>query len=127
MFACHFDVETVYLKSKIDKLMYAEQPAGYHDARFPPSDYVLEVKKGIPGLKQGAFLWPNMLKKELPGLDFAQSDADECLFIKNVGSGMILVLVWVDDFLVVSDSVSLLRYGLDFAHLTICLRPTRSW
>jgi hypothetical protein len=35
-----------------------------------------------------------------------QSDADECLFSRKDASGIVLVLVWVNDFLVLSDSVS---------------------
>jgi hypothetical protein len=104
-----FDVETAYLNAKVDKVIYAEQPVGYHDNHFPPSDFVLLVQKGIPGLKQGAWLWSTKVKKEMNALGFRQSDADECLFIRNdgneIGSG-VYVLVWVDDFLVISDSVS---------------------
>jgi hypothetical protein len=106
LYAYQFDVETAFLKTFIDKLIYAEQPAGYHDPQFPPRDFVLQVNKGIPGLKQGAFLWSTLVKKELLSLKFRQSDADECLFIRKDSSGIVLVLVWVDDFLVLSDSVS---------------------
>jgi histone deacetylase 1/2 len=106
LYAYHFDIETAFLESAIDKLVYAEQPEGYHHPDYPPSEYVLKLNKGIPGLKQGAFLWSSTLKGTLLGLGFRQSNADECLFIRHEGSGNAFIAVWVDDFLILSDSVS---------------------
>jgi hypothetical protein len=85
--AHHFDIETAFLESDIDKVIYAEQPVVYLDPKFPPDEYVLLLNKGIPGLKQGAFLWSTKLKGTLTQIGFVQSDADECLYIRCDVSG----------------------------------------
>ena len=97
----HFDVETAFLVSEIDKLIYAEQPKGYHDPQFPHDNYVLQLNKGLYGLKQSGHLWFNHIKNSLGSLGFKQSDADESVFTRHD----ITVAVYVDDFLVLSKSI----------------------
>jgi hypothetical protein len=101
----HFDVETAFLLSEIDKILYAEQPAGYEDPQHPAKDWVLLLKKGLYGLKQSNRLWSNNVKKKLLSIGFRQSDADEAVFIReDEKGGTLIVAVYVDDFLVASDS-----------------------
>jgi hypothetical protein len=65
LYAYHFDVETAFLISEIDKILYAEQPAGYEDPEHPFEDYVLLLNKGLYGLKQSNWLWSTNVKKKL--------------------------------------------------------------
>jgi hypothetical protein len=53
---CHlanlFDVETAFLNSVIDREIYLEQPEGHGHPDYPRDQYVLQVNKGLYGLKQ---------------------------------------------------------------------------
>ena len=105
LYAYHFDVETAFLMTEIDKIIYAEQPAGYEDPKHPAKNWVLLLNKGLYGLKQSAWLWSNNVKSKLISKGFRQSDADEAVFIREEENGGItIVAVYVDDFLVISDT-----------------------
>src|ERR1700733_4173058 len=52
LYAYHFDVETAFLITEIDKIIYAEQPAGYEDPEHPAKDWVLLLNKGLYSLKK---------------------------------------------------------------------------
>ena len=61
-------------------------------------DYVLQVNKGLYGLKQSGFLFTNDAKDKLVALGFTPSDADECVFIS--ADKRITVALYVDDGLI---------------------------
>ena len=102
----HFDIETAFLTAELDKIIFAEQPKGYHDAQYPHEDYVLRLNKGLYGLKQSGYLWFNHMKTSLTSLGFKQSDADQSVFIRQTHDNTTTILgVYVDDFLVISNSI----------------------
>jgi hypothetical protein len=94
----HFDVETAFLNSDIDRVIYIEQPIGFEHPDYPRADYVWLVKKGIYGLKQAGCLYANDQKSKLIAMGFTPSDADECVFIS--ADKNITVTIYVDDGLV---------------------------
>ena len=105
LYTYHFDVETAFLLSELEKIIYAEQPAGYEDPKYPSKDYVLLLNKALYGLKQSAWLWSTNVKNKLLSLGFRQSDADEAVVTRQDGNGFTIVTVYVDDFLVISDTM----------------------
>jgi len=94
----HFDVETAFLNSIIDRIMYIEQPIGFEHPDYPRADYVWLIKKGLYGLKQAGCLYANDQKSKLIEMGFTPSDADECVFIS--ADKKVIVCVYVDDGLV---------------------------
>ena len=103
--AHHFDIETAFLIPDIDTVVYAEQPAGYIDPNYPAKDYVLLINKGINGLKQSGYLWSTNIKTKLTSNRYKQSDADEAVFIKHDGENITIIAVYVDNFLVLSNTI----------------------
>lgn len=53
--------------------------------------------------------WHNYLNDFLLDLCFVQSDADPCVYVKNDKEGIVIILVWVDDIIIASNSISFME------------------
>jgi hypothetical protein len=61
----------------------------------------LKLKKSLYGLKQAGRLWNDMLNEFLVNkLSFRRCKTDRCMYVKVVGSDIIVVGIYVDDILV---------------------------
>jgi len=98
----HYDVETAFLNSIIDREIYIEQPEGFEHPDFPREDYVLLINKGLYGLKQAGSLYNEDQKAKLIQLGFTPSEADECVFIS--ADERIIVSTYVDDGLICAET-----------------------
>lgn len=68
-----------------------------------PEGYVWKLKKAVYGLKQAGREWYKRIRKEFEGLGFTRSQADHCIFYK-VEDGMLLIIaIYVDDMILLSD------------------------
>lgn len=65
---------------------------------------VLRLKKAIYGLKQSSLVWYDRVKEVLSKLDFKNSQYEPCLFTKVNGKTKTIVALYVDDFLIFSNS-----------------------
>ena len=100
------DVKTAFLNGHLDHEIYMEQPQGFSDPDNP--DYVCRLKKSLYGLKQSARCWNETLTDYLVSDGFSKCEADDCLYIKFVGGKFIILAVYVDDVIPISNCVSLL-------------------
>ena len=82
------DYTSAFLHIDIDQEVFIEMPRGYKDP-----GKVLKLKKSLYGLKQSPRNFFLHLKSKLESLDFIQSSADPCLFIRSD----MICLVYVDD------------------------------
>jgi hypothetical protein len=100
-----FDFDSAYLNSKFeeDEVIYVEQPPGYEtkDRRY----WVWRLWKALYGLKQGARNWYEALFKALKELGFIRIEADHGMFLKRIGSDIIILAVHVDDCAVTGNSM----------------------
>jgi hypothetical protein len=99
------DVETAFLSADMDCEVWVRMPPFWGGAdnsidltatTGPPR----LLKKGVPGIPQGSRLFYETFSSHLSTMGFKQSHADKCLFFKNAGPDRLVVLLWVDDFLV---------------------------
>lgn len=97
----HLDVETAFLNGEIDQEIYMNQPEGFISESN--ENKVCLLKKAIYGLKQSSRIWNLKVKKLLLELDFQQSSYEPCIFFKNVNKNIIIVAIYVDDFLICSN------------------------
>ena len=70
---------------------------------------VCRLVKSLYGLKQAPRQWNAKLSKALVELKFKQSEYDQSMFIKKDESGMVIILVYVDDLLVTGDSLRIVK------------------
>ena len=101
------DVKTAFLHGVLDCDLYMEQPEGYVDPNRP--DYVCKLNKGIYGLKQAARCWNETLDKYLVESGYVKCSADSCLYVKFVENSFVIMAVYVDDIIPVSNDPALLQ------------------
>ena len=113
---CHsMDAITAFLNSLVDREIFVEQFKGYEDPEFPFSDWVLLLNRALYGLKQSPLLWFKAVGVSMKKMGFVSLDNCPCLFIKHKDGvtdlsgaalesvdwdSVIIVLVYVDDFLI---------------------------
>nr|GEV26818.1 hypothetical protein [Tanacetum cinerariifolium] len=77
--------------------VYVCQPPGFEDPEFP--DKVYKVEKALYGLHQAPRAWYETLSTYLLDNGFHRGQIDKTLFIKRVKGDILLVQVYVDDFI----------------------------
>ena len=98
------DVKGAYLHAPIECDVYVQQPPGCQQT----PKLVWKLKKSLYGLKQSGRNWHNLLHQYLQRIEFIQSNADPCVFIQKVTGRAIILLVWVDDIIITSNSKELM-------------------
>ena len=101
------DVTTAFLHGELDHEIYMEQPEGFVDEANPT--YVCKLKKSLYGLKQSARLWNSTLTQHLLSDGYKKSSADECIFIKTAGKNFVILAVYVDDVIPVSNNTQMME------------------
>eukprot|EP00798_Chlamydomonas_sp_ICE-L_P005173 gene5173-biopygen12229 len=102
------DVSTAFLNGIVEEEIYCTQPPG-----FEKDHRVCRMWKCLYGLKQASRQWYLKVKEDMIDLGFKEVDVDQGLFILPGKSNrpLIWVLLWVDDFLLLSfDEKILLQY-----------------
>ena len=104
------DVDTAFLNAPVDEEIYAAIPLGYQQQPSPSGrPLVYKLRRSLYGLKQSPRNWNSLLNTWLEEAGFTRSTVDTCLYTYSGNSGFLIVLVYVDDILISSDSVQLLR------------------
>ena len=91
------DIKTAFLNGDIDEELYMMQPPGYQRAG---DSRACRLRRALYGLKQASRAWHLKLKEFLAKAGFQASDADPCLFLKHIKTGLVFILVYVDDMLI---------------------------
>ena len=101
-----FDVKTAFLHSPIEEEVYLEQPLEFVKRISDGEKIVCRLKKSIYGLKQAANNWYKQLANFLLRQGFTRSRNDHCLFARSEAEDHTFILVWVDDIMVASRSMT---------------------
>ncbi|KAL0371332.1 UNVERIFIED_CONTAM: Retrovirus-related Pol polyprotein from transposon RE1 [Sesamum angustifolium] len=70
--------------------------------------HVCKLKRSLYGLKQASRQWNQEFTSQLVAFGFTQSSHDHCLFFMGSEDTFVAMLIYVDDVLITSPSVSLL-------------------
>ena len=110
----HFDIElhqmdikTAFLNGEIDETIYMEQPENF--VIGDPKSMVCKLKKSLYGLKQSPRLWYQKFHKIISSFGFVINLADECIYHKFSGRKYIFLIIYVDDILLATNDLNLLR------------------
>ena len=101
------DVTTAFLNGELDHDIYMEQPEGFVDEVNPI--YVCKLKKSLYGLKQSARQWNSAFSQHLLSDGYKKFSADECIFIKIVGQSFVILAIYVDDVIPVSNNTQMME------------------
>ena len=97
------DVNTAFLYSILDEIVYVEQPEGF--VVPGKEDFVCLLGKALYGLKQSPRAWFHLIAEVLYDFDFKQSTADPCIWIhENENGERIYIALYVDDLIIAGDN-----------------------
>lgn len=100
------DVRSAFLNAELDEEIYVEQPRGFEK---PGQEHlVCFLKKALYGLKQASRAWHQLLKSFLITMGLRPSLADPALYALNDGSVTVVLIVYVDDIQMASNSAKVL-------------------
>ena len=100
------DVKTAFLHSPIEEEVYMEQPQEFVKRGSDGQKLVCRLNKPVYGLKQAANNWYKELANFLLRQGFTRSRNDHCLFARSEAEDHTCILVWVDDIIVASRSLT---------------------
>ncbi|KAL0315083.1 UNVERIFIED_CONTAM: Retrovirus-related Pol polyprotein from transposon RE1 [Sesamum calycinum] len=98
------DVNNAFLHGYLDEEIFMLPTKGYD----VPRDHVCKLKRSLYGLKQDSRQWNQEFISQLLAFGFTQSSHDHCLFVMGSEDTFVAMLIYVDDVLITSPSVSLL-------------------
>jgi hypothetical protein len=96
------DVKNVFLHGDLQEEMYMEQPPDYVDQTHP--NLVCRLKKFLCGLKQAPRAWSDKIGQYLVTSGFQTSTADFSLYVKKTNHGIVVIVIYVDDLIIIGDS-----------------------
>ncbi|CAI7822993.1 unnamed protein product [Closterium sp. NIES-54] len=100
------DITTAFLNGIILEELYMLQPEGLDDG----SGRVCRLKKAIYGLKQAPRAWYHKLEETLLAGGFKKSECDHSLFLLQEKEQFLMLLVYVDDILLFSESSAMIEH-----------------
>jgi hypothetical protein len=96
------DIETAFLNAYLQEDIYMRQPRGAEDG----TPRAMRLLKSIYGLKHASREWYKLFHKTLSSLGLKRATSDTTMYTMNHPiHGICIVLVYVDDILIVSDSL----------------------
>ena len=110
--AIHWDLEAAFLHEKFneDRMIFVHQPTRFDGSlRYP--NHVAQLTGNMYGSKQACKVFTEGLASFLQSHSFTRLHSDPCPFIRhdqNDTSRFILLIITVDDFLVISNSRTLI-------------------
>lgn len=113
------DVKTAFLHGDLEEEIYMEQPEGY--VKEGKENLVCRLKKSLYGLKQAPRQWYMKFKSVMGEHGYAETDSDQCVFVKVFGEDdFIILLLYVDDMLIVGRNMDRIKelkeqLGMSFA------------
>lgn len=99
------DVTTAFLNGNINSEKYVAIPEGINKN---PKEFVCRLNKALYGLSISPKLWNDTIDKFLKDLSFKQSPREPCVYSKMLDSKFILLLIYVDDILLLSNDKKLI-------------------
>jgi len=97
------DVRTAFLNGDLDVDIYMRQPDGFVEPGR--GHLVCHLKKSIYGLKQAGRAWYHKIHAALVTLQFSPLVSDTCVYVRRTDGHVIFVALYVDDLLLVTDSL----------------------
>jgi virulence-associated protein VapD len=101
------DVKTAFLNGILTTRVYVEQPTGFEQGNRKKK--VWRLKKALYGLVEAPRLWYETLNKVLTKFGFTRITGDPCLYVLHRDIHIILLGVFVDDFLICGTSEALVQ------------------
>jgi hypothetical protein len=101
------DVKTAFLNGDLEEEVYMKQPECFVSKNH--SHLVCKLNKSIYGLKQSSCQWYLKFNNMISSYGFVENVVDHCIYLKVSGSRFIFLVLYVDDILLATSDLALLR------------------
>ena len=103
LFVHQMDVKTAFLNGDLNEEVYMEQPEGF--VLLGNENKVCKLVKSLYGLKQAPKQWHEKFDHVILSNGFRHNNVDKCLYSKTCDDYMVIVCLYVDDMLILSDDM----------------------
>jgi transposase InsO family protein len=100
-------VKTAFLNGDLEHEIYMCQPEGHQVEG--QEQLVCKLNKSLYGLKQAGRSWYEKIDAALLRFDFTRLATDNCIYIKRSNDYCIIIALYVDDLLILSNSIPKLQ------------------
>ncbi|GJZ86920.1 retrotransposon protein, putative, ty1-copia subclass [Tanacetum coccineum] len=101
------DVKIAFLNGHLSEDVYMVQPEGFVDPKYP--NKVCKLQRSIYRLKQASRSWNKRFDEEIKKIGFTQNPDGPCVYDKASGSNVAFLVLYVDDILLMGNSVAMLQ------------------
>jgi hypothetical protein len=101
------DVKTAFLNGDLYEDVFMKQPEGFKPEG--QEHLVCKLKKSIYGLKQASRQWYLKFDEVMKTQGFMKNQVDQCTYLKMSGSNFAILVLYVDDILLASNSLDMLH------------------
>jgi hypothetical protein len=98
----HLDVKTAFLNGKLKETAYMKLPETVECE--DTENKVVLLHKALYGLKQASHTWNETVHDTLVELGLKQLDYEPCVYFKRKKDDILIIALYVDDFLVMSNN-----------------------
>lgn len=109
------DVFNAFLQGDLIEEVYMKLPKGFYSSE-KGENLVCRLVKSLYDLKQASRQWNAKLTDALLNSGYQQSHRDYSLFTKKKGSGLVIILVYVDDLLITGNDTALIEEAKHTLH-----------
>ncbi|GJQ97249.1 retrotransposon protein, putative, ty1-copia subclass [Tanacetum coccineum] len=101
------DVKTAFLNGYPNEEVYMEQTEGFVNLKY--LNRVCKLKRSIYGLKQASRQWNKRFDDEIKKFGFSQNRDEPCVYIKDSGSYVTFLILYVDDIFIMGNNIPMLQ------------------
>ena len=94
------DVKSAYLNGTLSEEIYMDQPEGY----IHGDGKVCQLQKSLYGLKQAGCAWYKKIDEYFGDLNLQRTNVDNCVYYRQNGEKILIVMIYVDDILILSNN-----------------------
>lgn len=95
------DAKNIFLNGDLQEEVYMHPPSGYSH----PAQKVCKLHWDLDGLKQTPRAWFAKFSTTIGHLRFSSSPYDSALFIRKSDQGLVLLLLYVNDMIIIGDDI----------------------
>ncbi|GKV42667.1 hypothetical protein SLEP1_g50045 [Rubroshorea leprosula] len=96
------NVKNAFLNGDLEEEVYMKPPSGLNH----PPNKVSQLRRALYRLKQSPRAWYAKFSATVSEFSFTLSPHDTALFIRKTARGMILLLLYIDDMIIIGDDIT---------------------
>ena len=103
------DVKTAFLYTDIEEEVYVKTAPGFETINKDGVQLVMKLGKSLHGLAQSPQKWWKTIDRKLIEIGFVPLKSDSCVYIYNHNNTVVIITLYVDDFLGIRSNVSVIE------------------